>query len=86
MRESFWKKIEEAKKKGISLEDFERVESLESAIAYHQMRLIASKRKFRPLRKGQAPSQSDRWQSCVNGGQSPPTPLPPLLDLDYLDF
>lgn len=36
MRTSFWQKIEEAKKKGITAEQFEKIENLEAAIAYHQ--------------------------------------------------
>lgn len=36
MRESFWQKIEEAKMRGITTRQFEEIESLEAAIAYHQ--------------------------------------------------
>jgi len=36
MRQSFWEKVEEAKTKGISTEQFERIESLEAAIAHQQ--------------------------------------------------
>lgn len=36
MRRTFWQNIEEAKRKGITTEEFEKIESLESAIAYHQ--------------------------------------------------
>jgi hypothetical protein len=36
MGRSFWQKVEEAKMKGITAEQFEKVENLESAIAYHQ--------------------------------------------------
>jgi flagellar biosynthesis chaperone FliJ len=36
MRKTFWQNIEEARRKGITSEEFEKIESLESAIAYHQ--------------------------------------------------
>lgn len=36
MRVSYWEKLEEAKKKGLSSEQFEKIEALESAIAHHQ--------------------------------------------------
>jgi hypothetical protein len=32
----FWEKLEEARRKGISGEEFEKLENLEAAIAYHQ--------------------------------------------------
>lgn len=35
-RRSFWQNIEEARRKGITSEEFEKIESLESAIAYYQ--------------------------------------------------
>jgi hypothetical protein len=36
MRVSYWQKLEEAKKKGLTSEQFEKIETLESAIAHHQ--------------------------------------------------
>lgn len=36
MRASYWQKLEEAKKKGMTAEEIEKLENLESAIAYHQ--------------------------------------------------
>ena len=36
MRTTYWQKIEGAKAKGITTEQFERIESLEAAIAHHQ--------------------------------------------------
>jgi len=36
MRVSYWQKLEEAKKKGLTREQFERIEALEGAIAHHQ--------------------------------------------------
>jgi hypothetical protein len=36
MRKSFWQKVEQAKKQGLTADQFERLETLESAIAYHQ--------------------------------------------------
>jgi flagellar biosynthesis chaperone FliJ len=36
MRVSYWQKLEEAKKKGLTSEQFEKIEALESAIAHHQ--------------------------------------------------
>lgn len=36
---TFWKKIEEAKRKGITAEQFEEIENLEAAIAYHQSKI-----------------------------------------------
>lgn len=36
MRISYWEKLEEAKKKGLTSEQFEKIEALESAIAHHQ--------------------------------------------------
>lgn len=35
MRRSFWEKVEEAKTKGITTEEFEKIENLESAIAHY---------------------------------------------------
>lgn len=32
----FWQKIELAKKQGLTADQFERIETLESTIAYHQ--------------------------------------------------
>ena len=36
MRRSFWEKVEEAKTEGITTEEFERIENLESAIAHYE--------------------------------------------------
>jgi hypothetical protein len=36
MRVSYWQKLEETKKKGLTSEQFEKIEALESAIAHHQ--------------------------------------------------
>ena len=36
MRISYWQKLEEAKKKGLTREQFEKIEALEAAIAHHQ--------------------------------------------------
>jgi len=36
MRVSYWQKLEEAKKKGLTSEQFEKIEALEAAIAHHQ--------------------------------------------------
>lgn len=36
MRVSYWQKLEEAKKKELTSEQFEKIEALESAIAHHQ--------------------------------------------------
>ena len=36
MRVSYWQKLEEAKKKGLTSEQFEKTEALESAVAHHQ--------------------------------------------------
>jgi thymidylate kinase len=36
MRVSYWQKLEEAKKKGLTREQFEKIEALEEAIAHHQ--------------------------------------------------
>jgi thymidylate kinase len=36
MRVSYWQKLEEAKKKGLTSEQFEKKEALEAAIAHHQ--------------------------------------------------
>lgn len=35
----FWEKLEEARRKGINGEEFERLENLEAAIAFHQNKL-----------------------------------------------
>jgi hypothetical protein len=35
MRVSYWQKLGEAKKKGLTSEQFEKIEALESAIAHH---------------------------------------------------
>lgn len=39
MRRSFWQKLEEAKRDGITQEEFEKIEELESAIAYHENKI-----------------------------------------------
>lgn len=39
MRTSYWEKVEAAKAKGLSAEQFERIENLEAAIAYHQNKI-----------------------------------------------
>jgi flagellar biosynthesis chaperone FliJ len=36
MRKTYWQKIADAKAKGISTEQFERIENLESAIAHYE--------------------------------------------------
>lgn len=36
MRISYWQKLGEAKKKGLTREQFEKIEDLEAAIAHHQ--------------------------------------------------
>jgi flagellar biosynthesis chaperone FliJ len=36
MRVSYWQKLEEAKKKGLTREQIEEIEALEAAIAQHQ--------------------------------------------------
>ena len=36
MRISYWHKLEEAKKKGLTREQVEKIEDLEAAIAHHQ--------------------------------------------------
>jgi hypothetical protein len=36
MRISYWQKLGEAKKKGLTTEQFEKIEDLEAAIAHHQ--------------------------------------------------
>ena len=36
MRVSYWQKLEETKKKGLTSKQFEKIEALEAAIAYHQ--------------------------------------------------
>lgn len=58
MRQSFWEKIEEAKTKGISIEQLERIESLEAAIAHHQNQIEEYEREIEQI-KGDGRSKSE---------------------------
>lgn len=50
MRQSFWEKVEEAKTKGLSTEQFERIESLESAIVHHQNQIDEYEREIERIK------------------------------------
>ena len=39
MRVSYWEKVEAAKARGLNAEQFESIENLEAAIAYHQNKI-----------------------------------------------
>lgn len=51
MRRSFWQKIEEAKTDGITKEQFEKIEDLESAIAYHQNKIEDYEKEIKNIKK-----------------------------------
>lgn len=58
MRRSFWEKVEEAKTKGITAEEFERIESLESAIAHYHNQIDECEREIKQIKsKGHAKSK-----------------------------
>lgn len=62
MRRTFWQKVEEAKKKGIKTEEFERIENLESAIAYHQNEIDKHEEEIERL-ENKARSELERIES-----------------------
>ncbi len=49
MRRSFWKKVEDGKTKGITADQFERIENLEAAIAYHQNQIDEYEREIKQI-------------------------------------
>ena len=49
MRVSYWQKLEEAKKKGLTSEQFEKIEALESAIAHHQNMIDAYEKEIKVI-------------------------------------
>lgn len=51
MRRSFWQKLEEAKAKGMTAEEIEKLESLESAIAYHQNKVDEYEKEIKSIEK-----------------------------------
>ena len=48
---SFWQKLEEAKAKGMTAEEIEKLESLESAIAYHQNKVDEYEKEIKSIEK-----------------------------------
>jgi hypothetical protein len=51
MHRSFWQKLEEAKAKGMTAEEIEKLESLESAIAYHQNKIDEYENEIKSIEK-----------------------------------
>ena len=51
MRRTLWQKVEEAKRKGIEREQFEKIESLEAAIAYHQNKINENEEAIKDIEK-----------------------------------
>ncbi len=49
MRRSFWQKVEEGKKQGITEDEFERIENFECAIAYHQNKIDEYEREIKRI-------------------------------------
>lgn len=50
MRRSFWERVEEAKIKEITAEEFGRIESLEAAIAHHQNQIDEYEREIKQIK------------------------------------
>lgn len=51
MRATYWQKIAEAKEIGVTPEQFERLESLEAAIAYHQNEIDDCEEKIKCIKE-----------------------------------
>ena len=47
----FWKKVEQAKKQGLTADQFERIEVLESTIAYHQNEIEKHEKEIESITK-----------------------------------
>jgi hypothetical protein len=52
MRVTFWQKIEEAKAKGLTMEQFEQIERLEEAIAYHENKIEEYEHEIKRIEEG----------------------------------
>lgn len=52
MRLSYWQKLEEAKKKGLTSEQLEKIEALEAAIAHHQNRIDEYEKEIKAIKAG----------------------------------
>jgi hypothetical protein len=59
MRRSFWQKIEEAKMKGITAEEYEMIETLEAAIAFHENEIDKYEKEIKRI-KNAAKSKQER--------------------------
>lgn len=64
---SYWKKIEAAKAKGLSAEEFESIEGLEAAITYHQNKIDEYEREIKSI-EDKGKSRKDR--NTVEGVRS----------------
>jgi flagellar biosynthesis chaperone FliJ len=51
MRVSYWQKLEEAKKKGLTSKQFEKIEALESAIAHHQNMIDEYEKEIKEIKR-----------------------------------
>jgi hypothetical protein len=51
MRKSYWQRLDEAKSKGMTAEDIEQQESLESAIAHHQNKIKEYEKEIKAIEK-----------------------------------
>ena len=50
-RRSFWQNTEEARRKGITSEEFEKIGNLESAIAYYQNEIDKHEKEIEEIEK-----------------------------------
>ena len=51
MRGSFWQKIEQAKTKGITTDQFEKIENLECTISYHQNKIDEYEKEIKDIER-----------------------------------
>lgn len=52
MRVSYWQELEEAKTKGLTREQFEKIEALESSIVHHQNMIDEYEKEIKAIKEG----------------------------------
>ena len=66
MRRSFWQKVEDAKKDGITARKFERIENLKESIAYHQNKIEEYKEEIKQIKDTASESRRIREKVSSN--------------------
>jgi len=55
MRTTYWQKLEDAKKKGLTAEQLSEIEALEAAIAYHEGEIDKCRREIKRIEGKERP-------------------------------